>query len=78
MIRITEIELANNLDYYLELSSGEDIYVTRGNEIISVLTNPEQKNFVEFLKLKGCLSNGYNGDCYDDVVGEEILKKCGC
>ena len=34
-------QLSENLDYYLEKSMQEDIYVTKDSDVISVLTNPQ-------------------------------------
>ena len=77
MCRVTSTELKKNLSYYLELSSKEDVCVTKNNKVISILTNPRDKNYAEFLKLRGCLANSDNGENYDQMIGKEILDKCG-
>ena len=50
MCYITVTELKNNLSYYLEKSVSEDVYVTKNNVVISVITNPQKKSFLETLK----------------------------
>ena len=41
MIVITVKELEDNFDYYLEISSKEDVCVERDGEKIALFTNPE-------------------------------------
>ena len=41
MIVITVKELEDNFDYYLEISSKEDVCVERDGEKITLFTNPE-------------------------------------
>lgn len=77
MCRVTSTELKNNLSYYLELSNKEDVCVTKNGKVISIITNPRDKNYLEFKKLKGCFSDYYDGTDYKDAIGEEIAKKCG-
>ena len=77
MCKITSTELKNNLSYYLALSSKEDVCVTKNGKITAVITNPRDKNFNEFMKLEGCLSEFDNGESYDDLLKEGIMKKCG-
>lgn len=77
MCYITATELKQNLGHYLELSKTEDIYVTKNNKIITLLTNPEKKFTEGFLSLKGCMRDFDTGEDYDELIGKEILKKCG-
>ena len=77
MRRVSFTELKNNLDYYLELSSKEDVCVTKNGKDIAILTNPRDKNYYEFKKLRGCFAEFYDGQDYKKVIGEEIEKKCG-
>ena len=41
MVIITVKELEDNFDYYLDLSSKEDVCVERDGEKIALFTNPE-------------------------------------
>ena len=41
MCRITVEELEKNLDYYLEKSNTEDVYVIKENEVIALFTSPK-------------------------------------
>ena len=76
MCYITATELKNNLGHYLELSKKEDIYVTKNNKIITVLTNPNNKSFEKFMSLEGVLKTNDNKD-YDEIIREEIEKRWG-
>ena len=40
---ITVGELRKNLNYYIELSKTEDIFITNKGEVISVMVNPQIK-----------------------------------
>lgn len=77
MCRITATELKNNLGHYLELSKVEDVYVTKNNKIISVLTNPDNKSFVDLDALMGKYNPKNEKIDYDKILEEEIFKKCG-
>ena len=76
MCYVTATELKNNLGHYLELAKTEDIYVTKNNKVITLLTNPENKSFENFLSLEGVLKEKETKD-YDQIIREEICKKCG-
>ena len=74
---VTSTELKKNLSHYLEISANEDVYVTKNNKVISIITSPRDKNFAEFLKLRGCLADKDSGENYKDMIGQEIVEKCG-
>lgn len=76
MCYITATELKKNLGHYLEMGKTEDVYVTKNNKVIIVLTNPNKTKYDEFLSLRGCLSTDEDVD-FDEVIGEEIMKRCG-
>ena len=75
MCYVTATELKNNLSYYLTLSSKEDVYVTKNNKIISVLSNPQDKALENFLSLRGQFGTLDENIDYKDIIGEEIMKK---
>ena len=77
MCYVSTTELRNNISHYLELSKSEDIYVTKNNEVIAVISNPKDKAYATFLSHYGCMANIDSGEEYKDMVGEEIMKKCG-
>ena len=78
MCYITATELKNNLGHYLELAQKEDIYVTKNKKVIAVLSNPEDKALNNFLSLRGILKNGETDNLdYDEIIGQEIMKRCG-
>ena len=68
-------QLSENLDYYLEKSMQEDIYVTKDSDVISVLTNPQ----IYTLKKTNAFLNQLpkveeEGMSDGDILYEEILK----
>lgn len=79
MCYVTATELKNNLSYYLEKSKEEDVYITKNNKVISVLINPQLnalyrlEGLIKELDIKEDLGDRD----YKDIVGEEIMKKCG-
>ena len=77
MCYITATELKNNLCHYMELSKSEDVYVTKNNKVITVLTNPREKAFERFFELKNQIPKKYKNADYDELLKEAILKKCG-
>ena len=68
MCYITATELKKNLGHYLELSNQEDIFVTKNNKVITVLTSPRDKAFAAFLNMQGAL-----GLCESDPSGTDEL-----
>ena len=80
MCYITATELKNNLKKYLELSSKEDVYVTKNGKVITVLTSPEAKATDDFLSLRDEIKKQIDPqtkiDC-DNALYEEIKKRCG-
>ena len=72
---ITATELRNNLGYYLELSSTEDIYVTKNKIIITVLTNSEKHKLVLVEQLSGSFGNVSEDIDYDEILKNELLNK---
>lgn len=74
MCRITATELKNNLGKYLELAQTEDVYITKNNRVITVLTNPQEKAFYELMKFRDDLHFEENFDA-DQALEEEILKR---
>ncbi len=76
MCYVTATELKQNLSHYLELATKEDVYVTKNKKILVVISPAEKKAFEEFFELEGCLSNYDTGENYDDMIAEEVMKKC--
>lgn len=74
---ITATEFKNNLGHYLELSKTEDIYVTKNNKVITVLMNPEKASLVLIEELKGCFNATDKNVDYDEMLKEEIFRRCG-
>ncbi|MCR5184820.1 MAG: hypothetical protein K6C32_01905 [Bacilli bacterium] len=76
MKRITIEELNENLDFYLEQSQYEDIYIVDGQRMISVLTNPQMqayfraKSMVEELNLHDTINVSD-----EDIIVQAIDKR---
>ena len=87
MCYVTIKELKSKLSYYLKKAENEDVYVTKDNEVICVLTSPEYEqqkalleavNFVEGLKMPEWPKDESGNDMsYEDIIGEEIMAKNG-
>lgn len=76
MRHITATELKNNLGYYLELSQKEPVYISKNGKTITCLfSNNEQTN--SFEDMRGCLASGDDGKDYDEMLFEEIKRRCG-
>lgn len=72
MCYITATELKNNLGHYLELSSKEDVYVTKNGKVITVLTSPETVGIDNLLKLEGVLKDYDDGRDYKEIIREGV------
>ena len=77
MCRINVTEFRKNLFHYIKLSSTEDVQITNNGEVVAVLSSPDKQYCQTLLDLCGCLKDDDNGDDYKDIIGEEILRKCG-
>lgn len=77
MCYITATEFKNNLSHYMSLSNVEDVFVTKNNKIITVLTSPKEKSFRNLLSLRGVLSNEDAKDDGSDksAIVTEILSR---
>lgn len=70
-------EFRKNIFHYIELCSKRDINITRNGEVVAVLSNPDREYYKTLTKLCGCLGED-KGEDYEDIIGEEILKKYNC
>ena len=77
MCRVNVTEFRNNIFKYIELCATEEINVTKNGEVVAILSNPDAKYYQTLVKLCGCLSDGDTGEDYDDMIGEEIMRRCG-
>lgn len=64
---ITATELRKNLGRYMEMSNDEDIFVTKNNKVITVLTSPKDWAMDSFLKLQGVFSAENEKTVSDDL-----------
>lgn len=84
-ICVTIKELNNNLDFYLEKSFDEDVFVIDENENkICVLANPQHMAFLDAVSFVESLEKpeqqkDENGNVLpnEDILGNEIMKRNG-
>ena len=78
MCYVTATELKNNLSFYLEKAMEEDVYVTKNNKVICIMSNPR---LAAFYRLDNLVKEaGINDDSkksIKDLIGEAIEEKCG-
>ena len=76
MCYVTATELKKNLSYYLEKSMNEDVYITKNNKVISVLTNPMLKALLESKMLVDHLEIDRDIKMSDkEIIAEAIDKR---
>lgn len=77
MLNVNIIELRKNLSKYIRLSSKENINIINNGEVVAVLSSPDTNYYHTLFYLCGCLDDNEPNKSYDDMIGEEILKRCG-
>ena len=77
MRRVNITEFRKNLCHYIDLCSSEEIQITKNGEVVATLSNPNSKFYEALTNLCGCLQNGDDGSNYDELIGEEIIRRCG-
>ena len=77
MKTISVTEFRNNLAHYINLSQKHDIAITKNGEVVAVLSKPDNNYYQALIKLCGCLKDVDNKESYEDIIGDEILRKCG-
>ena len=77
MCRVNVTDFRKNLSHYIELSSKENIQITSNGKVVAVLSSPDRQYYQTLGELCGCLKTFDTGENYEDLIGEEILKKCG-
>ena len=76
MCYITATELKTNLGHYLELSKTEDVYITKNNKVISVLSNADNHKMTIIENMHGEFGSVSADTNYDEILKKEILKRC--
>ena len=77
MQRVDINEFKENVFYYIDLCASEEIEITKDDEVVAVLSNPDTKYYQSLERLNGCLKEGDTGEDYKDIIGEEIMRRCG-
>jgi len=78
MCQVNVTEFRNNIFHYIELCAKEEVRVTRNGEVVAVLCGPDIKYYETLGRLYGCLKDGDTGEDGEDIIGEEIMKRCKC
>lgn len=76
MKKVELSEFQNNIDHYIELSNKEDIYIVKGNKILTILTSPSSKAMQDFLAFPDSVGSINENVDYDKIIKEEIIKRC--
>ena len=78
MCYVTATELKNNLSFYLEKATKEDVYVTKNNKVICVMSNSQ---LAALYRLDNLVREaGIHDDSrksIKDLIGEAIEERCG-
>ena len=78
MCYVTATELKNNLSFYLEKAMEEDVYVTKNNKVICIMSNPQLAAFYRLDNLvREAGVHDDSGKSIKDLIGEAIEEKCG-
>lgn len=77
MCKVNVTEFRNNIFKYIDLCMSEEIQITKNGEVVAILNNPDVKYYQALIRLCGSLKDGDTHEDYKDMIGEEIMKKCG-
>lgn len=77
MCCVNVAEFRNNLSHYISVCLTEDVIITKNGETVAILSSPDKKYYQTLIKLCGCLKDSDTGENYHDMIGEEIMRKCG-
>ena len=77
MLYVDVTDFMNNVDHYIDLCSKGEIHITKNGNVVAILSNPDVKYFETLTRLCGCLKDYDTGENYKDMIGKEIMRKCG-
>lgn len=78
MLRVSIIEFRKKLSYYIDICSSEDVAIIKNGETVAILSSRDKEYQQNLDRLCGCLKDSDEGKNYRDMIGEEIMKRCGC
>ena len=77
MQTISVTELRKKLSYYINVLKTDDILITKCGKVVAVLSRPQNKYDEALIRLFCCLKTTDTKEDYKEMIGDEILKRCG-
>ena len=77
MISVSITEFRKKTNYYISLSKNEDVQITKYKKVVGILSGKNNDYYNTLNKLYGSLANHYDHTSYKDMIGEEIMRRCG-
>ena len=77
MMYITITEFSKKLSHFIKLCEKEDFSITKNGEVVAILSNPNKDYYQTLDRLFGCLKEKDTGENYKEIIGQEIMKRCG-
>lgn len=77
MCSVSVSDFRKKIKEYLTTCSKEKVFITSNGKIVAVLSNPDELYYQSLVSLCGCLKDNDKGEDYKEMIGEEIMKKCG-
>ena len=73
-ISVTELK---KLSYYIDVLKTDDILITKRGKVVAVLSKPHDEYYETLARLCCCLKTTDTKEDYKEMIGDEILKRCG-
>ena len=76
MCYTTATEFKNKLGHYMELSKTEDVIVIKNKGTATILINEDDYRLLLIERAKGMFEKTKKEVNYDEIINEEIMKRC--
>lgn len=77
MCSVNVTDFRNNISHYISLSKKENVQITKNGEIVAILSSPDNQYYEALFRLAGALKINEPIKDYKEMIGEEIMRKCG-
>ena len=74
---ISITELRKKLSYYINVLKTDDILITKRGKVVAVLSRPQNKYDEALIRLFCYLKTTDIKEDHKEMIGDEILKRCG-